>query len=330
MKNKTKILIWRNGKLGNTIVIVPFILALRKALPDCSLTVILESLGADLLAYYPEIDKIIIYNKRKEHASIRAHIKFLMEIRKERFTYSIHLKRFFRNAFLSWLAGIPNRIGFITQGKSPLLTAALPYNETVNIIENNLSLFNLLNLPIEKNPVYKFYSSEGDKNLADIFIRHYNLKHLKFVLIHCGGETFAGRIPPSLFTEIIKYFLHVENLVPVLIQGPGDESSVLKVCQHLTGASSPVICQEDNIRVLAEIMRKASVFIGNNSGHAHLAALVKLPEIVLYMNTENTDVNIKKWKPWNEHCITVKLFPLESHEESIKKTIDSFKLLVKR
>ncbi|MFH1761110.1 MAG: hypothetical protein ABIA63_08410, partial [bacterium] len=59
-----RFLVWRNGKLGNTIWAIPFIMGLRKAFPQSHIAVVVESLGRDLLKHYPGINELIVYNKK--------------------------------------------------------------------------------------------------------------------------------------------------------------------------------------------------------------------------------------------------------------------------
>jgi ADP-heptose:LPS heptosyltransferase len=295
-----RILIWRNGKLGNTIAAIPFILALRKALPQNFIAVVVESLGAELLAHYPDINKIILYNKRREHKGFRAHVKFIRSIRALGFTHSFHIKRFFRNTFLSLLSGIPERLGFSGEG-ARLLSRVMPYTEDRNIVETNLSLLRLLGIVPPEKMAYRFYSSEADCREASGFLQRNGLVEKKYVTIHCGGETIRKENLSAEFFRDIAIRLHQEReLVPVFILAPGDEANVARILDKLSGRTPFVVFDDPRIRVNAEVLRRSALFIGNNSGQAHLAALVATPSIVLYKDNGLTEMFIRKWQPWQD------------------------------
>jgi len=302
------ILVWRNGKLGNTVVAIPFLLALRKTLPGCRITVVAESLGAELLTYYTEINEIIVYNKRREHKGFLANIRFVMRLRSRRYTHSFHLKRFFRNAFLSFLAGIPERLGFAGGSGERFLTRTLPYREDQNIVKTNLSLIALLGATLPENQQYRFHSSEQDKNAAGDFLARNKLLEKGFVVIHCGGDTVKeDKIPAELFREIASR-VHTElMLVPVFISAPGDEKAVAEVVNGLEGKVPCVIFDDRRIRVNAAVIQNAALFIGSNSGQAHLAALVATPTVVLYKDNGQAEFFIRKWLPWQEkaECVII-------------------------
>ena len=53
-----RFLIWRNGKLGNTIVALPVIERLREAFPDAQIDMVVETLGRELLKYHPATNNL--------------------------------------------------------------------------------------------------------------------------------------------------------------------------------------------------------------------------------------------------------------------------------
>jgi ADP-heptose:LPS heptosyltransferase len=295
------ILVWRNGKLGNTIAAVPFLLALRQALPESCITVVAESLGAELLACYPEINEIIVYNKRKEHGGFPAHVRFILRLRARKFTHSFHLKRFFRNAFLSFLSGIPERIGFAGDSARRFLTSTAPYREDQNIVLNNLSLLRLIGAELPENQPYRFYSSEDDRKGAGEFLVQNRLREKGYAVIHCGGETTKeDGLPAELFREMAVRLSCDLKLPPVFIRAPGDAAAVSAVVRGLEKSAPFYVFDDPRIRVNAEILRSAALFIGGNSGQAHLAALVATPTVILYADNGKAEFFIRKWLPWQE------------------------------
>ncbi|MFH0919404.1 MAG: glycosyltransferase family 9 protein [Fibrobacterota bacterium] len=298
------VLIWRNGKLGNTIAAVPFILELRKALPHCRIGVVVETLGADLLANYPEINQLIIYNKRGDDRGLGAHLRLIKKIREEDFSHTFLLKRFFRNSFLSFLAGIHNRYGFAGGSGNRLLTRTVPYREDQNIVMTNLSLLSLLGLPVPDTTSYRFYTSGPDQQDATRFLESNGLKAGAYAVFHCGGQTVRDEaVPAGVFAGLARILREQHGLTSVFINCRGDETMVSAVLKEPGLSASAPCFTDDRIRVNAELLRRAKVFIGSNSGQAHLAALVGTPSLVLYRQNERTDHFLKKWMPWQERAV---------------------------
>ncbi|MBL8027884.1 MAG: glycosyltransferase family 9 protein [Fibrobacteres bacterium] len=300
-----KILIWRNGKLGNTLVILPFLQTLKETYPDVPVDIVVDYLGEELLRHHPAINKLIVYDKRGKHRSIPATIKFILSLRKERYTHSIHMKRFFRNEFLSFMAGIPNRFGFKTEGKRDLLTKTVDYSEKVNIVKTIYSIGRLFNFNSTEPPPYKFYTSIEDNDNAEKIIKDLGLTNTKFTVLHCGGQTSNdNKVPYSLYATLITE-LHGRKMSPVLIDSPGDSESVQSVLALLADTSIVKICKVAPIRTNALILSKASLFIGNNSGQIHLAALYEIPSILLYGSNKGlAEYYSRKWLPWQKKIKT--------------------------
>jgi len=307
MTNTLRILVWRNGKLGNTISAIPFILELRRIFPMAHIAVVVESLGKELLRHYPEINELIIYEKKSAHRRIILQIRFKLYLRKRQFTHSIHLKRFFRNELLSLLSGIQERIGFFrADGTKGLLTRAIPYNETKNIVNCTLDLTQLFGDFKNETVSYRFYSSKEDVNAAKTFLRTAGVTIERFIVFHPGGDTIKGHgLSSEVFAEIAKALWDELGLTPILLKGPTDSISVDAMAKHLSPKIPYQICALRNIREIAEIMRRAALFIGNDSGPAHIAALVDTPSVILYGNHQETKQMIRKWLPWQKRVMSI-------------------------
>jgi len=88
----------------------------------------------------------------------------------------------------------------------------------------------------------------------------------------------------SGFLAVAEHLRNSLNLDPVFIAGPGDDTSPFARYRCVAGAP------------LAEVkllLRGASLFVGNDSGPAHMAAAFGLPVLVLF-GTSNPAI----WAPW--------------------------------
>lgn len=297
-----RILVWRNGKLGNTIAAIPCILELRRLLPEALIAVAVEPLGAELLKHYPEINELVVYDKRGAQRGLFAHLQFITALRARRFTHSFHIKRFFRNEFLSWLAGIPYRIGFEREtGGRGLLTWTAKYDESLNIVQCNLSLLRFFDPRAGNQIPYRFYSSQADRAEAESFLAESKLSAGRYAVFHCGGETVRNRgASAEAFATLAQWLSREKELVPLFLSGPGEAAAAGKVLALLPVDIPRAVCAVASIRVNAEITRRSALFIGSNSGQAHLAALVGRPLLVLYRQQDDTGLMLRKWRPWSD------------------------------
>ena len=78
-------------------------------------------------------------------------------------------------------------------------------------------------------------------------------------------------------------YLQLWNITPIFLAGPADDIKPFSAHRVLQGT----------LNEAKAIMEKAAVFIGNDSGPAHVAAAFSVPTIVMF-STSNPAI----WGPW--------------------------------
>ncbi len=97
---------------------------------------------------------------------------------------------------------------------------------------------------------------------------------------------------------------------PVFVAGPGDDVSPFQRWPVLAGAS---------LEQLKGLMAKAALFVGNDSGPAHMAAAFGLPVVVIFGPSDPV-----VWAPWKtESSVLVADGPIETvREEMVLRAVD--------
>jgi ADP-heptose:LPS heptosyltransferase len=105
-----------------------------------------------------------------------------------------------------------------------------------------------------------------------------------YAMIHPLAATPEKTWPAADFLEVAGFLEHAMHLEPVFIGGPGEDLSPFQKWGTVSGAP---------LAEVARLMRDASLFVGNDSGPAHVAAAFGLPLVVLF---GPSDAEI--WAPW--------------------------------
>ena len=116
--------------LGDAVMSLPAIRAIRHIFPHAHIAVVARPWVADLYARESSIDRVIPYAAQK---GWRAKREFAHRLGHERFDAAILLQNAFDAALLTWLAGIPERIGYNRDGRGWLLTRAIAVPEPGDI-----------------------------------------------------------------------------------------------------------------------------------------------------------------------------------------------------
>lgn len=297
--NAPRFLIFRNGSIGNTLVAVPAIRALRRTFPNAHFTVILDTVGADLLKHCPYIDEILIYEKQKKHKGILSNISFILELRRHHPTHAILFKRFFRNGLLAFLSGAKERFGFETHGKAPFLNRSIPYEEGRDIISLNLELAALVGAKKAPSRELELWFDAETKSETNEYLSKFNLEENRYVAICLGGVTSP---PDYLSSKAWQSILSciTETIGSVVFLGTASEK---KLAENISATlqGNLVLAFDLPILVTSDIIRRARLFAGTNSGLAHVANAVRTPGIVFFRPENNVKQEIEKWCPKGDH-----------------------------
>src|SRR3990172_6856303 len=120
-----RILIRGVNWVGDAVMTTPAIAGIRKTFPRAQISLLVKPWVAGVFAGNPHIDEILIYDGEGRHRGVTGLLQLARELRESRFELAILLQNAFEAALLAFLARIPHRIGYNTQGRGLLLTTAV-------------------------------------------------------------------------------------------------------------------------------------------------------------------------------------------------------------
>ncbi|MFQ6111513.1 MAG: glycosyltransferase family 9 protein [Nitrospinota bacterium] len=106
-----------------------------------------------------------------------------------------------------------------------------------------------------------------------------------FIAIHPGGGSDKKCWPAGRFAGLARWTREALGIRVLLVSGPADGKRVAEVLSHLRRESVSLL-EEPPLRVLAQVLARASLYLGNDSGVTHLAALVGIPTLALFGPTD--------------------------------------------
>lgn len=109
-----------------------------------------------------------------------------------------------------------------------------------------------------------------------------------YAVIHPLASAAHKSWPAERFLAVART---LQNLEPVFIGGPGDDLSAFAEFRTQINTS---------LKDTLVLMQSASLFIGNDSGPAHIAAAFQVPLVVLFGES-----NPVIWAPWRAHARTL-------------------------
>ena len=265
--------------MGDCLLLTSPIRALKEEFPRFKISVLVETRFAGCFEQNPDIDEVIAISRKSE----------AFKLVRRRFDLVVNLHGGPTSLFYAMLARGP-RIGFEQFQYRRLYQGLIPSPDPkLHSVQATLSSLQWLGVE-EKTPPPLRYEGKPDS-----LPRLLGSLHGPYAVIHPAALMETKRWEARKFRELARW-LSNQGLAPILTCGPGEESSVAEVAK---GLPSPQILLGLGIPELAELIRGAKLYVGNDSGPMHLAAAVGTPILALWGSSDST-----RWRPWSaDHTV---------------------------
>ena len=285
----SRVLVRATNWLGDAVMSLPAIRAIRGVFPHAHLAVVARPWVADLYARERAIDRVIPYPALK---GLGARREFAARLRLERFDGAILLQNAFDAALMAWLAGIPERIGYRRDGRGRLLTRAIAVPEAGDIPRHER--FYYLELLRRAGMIERFPAAEEIRLDGAADARAAGLERLRGMGIEgpvvgiSPGAAYgnAKRWLPERFAEAAA-----QLEMPAVIFGSEGESGLCgEVAGALQRASKDArnLAGRTTLREFIELAAACRVFLTNDSGAMHVAGALGVPTVTVFGATDDS------------------------------------------
>ena len=268
--------------VGDAVMSLPAIRSIRQVFAHAELAVIARPSVADLYARETSIDRVILYPKGNRR-------RFAAQLREQRFDGAILLQNAFDAALITWLAGIPERIGYNRDARGFLLTRAVPVPEPGEIPRHER--FYYLELLRRAGLIERFPPTEEIRLDGITAARAAGMAHLAALGIAgpvigiSPGAAYgnAKRWLPERFAAVAQGFLPVS----VLVFGSAAERDLCQtVADAIPGARN--LAGETTLREFIDLTAACNLFLTNDSGAMHIASALGIPTVTVFGATDDT------------------------------------------
>jgi heptosyltransferase II len=285
----TRVLVRATNWLGDAVMSLPAIRVVRRVLPHAHLAVAARPWVAGLYARERSIDQVIPYPPGK---GLRARREFAARLREHHFDTAILLQNAFDAALITWLAGIPERIGYKRDGRGLLLTHAIPPPGPGDIPRHErfyyLELLRRAGM-IEHLPADDAIRLDGIDAARETGAAHLEALGLTGPVAGVSpGAAYgnAKRWLPERFAEAAAAL----NL-PVLVFGSDAERPLCdQVANALcrAGRDARNLAGATSLREFIDLAAACRMFLTNDSGAMHIASALGVPTVTVFGATDDT------------------------------------------
>lgn len=293
-----RILVIRPGGMGDMILLLPTLRAIKEQFPQTDIDLVCEKRNVEVLKLAGLEQSALVFDA--------GPARFLRELQSRDYDVAIDTEQFHHfSAVFALLSGAPIRIGFkINPRRNPLYTHLVNYAPDGSETEQFLRLLGPLGFtPCARGLEGLLSDAETpigtglENKMAQTFGSR------PFVVVHTGASTRYKQWAPERFAELLRQLDAQHGMGAVLIGGNGDRPIGAKVAESVREAGGTVLSltgQLDLQRV-AGVIRIARLFVGADSGLSHLATAVDTPTVVLFGPSDH-----QKWGFENGHHAVVR------------------------
>lgn len=277
-----KILIIGPSWVGDTMLMQPMLLRLKRRHPDSSIDVLAPPWTAALLRAMPEVSEVVINPFPHGALQLVARYRLGKQLRAAQYDQAIVLPNSFKSALAAFFARIPQRTGFVGEMRYGLLNDARSLNKTKLplMVERFAQLAEDKRGKIPRplpHPRLEISAAQRDATLLEL-----GLTLDQPVAVFCPGAEYgpAKRWPVAYFGEIAQR-LQQQGYAVWLIGSAKDKETADKIIA-LGNPECRNLCGSTGLADAIALISCARLVISNDSGLMHLAAALDIPMLALF------------------------------------------------
>ena len=297
--NVRRVLVVRLRSIGDTVLITPFVRALREFLPHASVDVLLEDWVAPLLDGHADVDRTIAVDCK----SLTSRLRIGRDLRRAQYDVAFNLHAGTTAAMLTRASGARFRIGYDHSRLKNLHNIVAPpahvlWGDRINhTAARHLALLEWTGVPVRSYvPSHLTVTQQAARSVEAKLCAAPGHDEARFgatseiALLHPAAAFESKRWATSKFARAAEQFA-ARGFVSVAV-GARNEKQVL--AQLVEESSAPIVALSDlTLPEVTALAGRARIFLGNDSGIAHIAAAVGTPSVVIFGSS-----NPAQWAPW--------------------------------
>ena len=278
------VVLWMPNWIGDVVLTFPALQSLRRAYPNIHITAVVKPPSNELLLGHPAISKVIPLPSDSE-STIWKRIKFALSLKKYQFDVGVVFPNSFESAFLLSLTRTKHRLGYSTDGRSIFLTCPIFTTTYLKKNQYRVEYFFKIFAPLRLDAPDKIFCSvlkpEDDISLQEALLNMGIDENEEFITIHPGTSKIERSWHAERFGALCQKIFKKDKKKMVLLGTQSDKELLNRIKSYCPTGEIKVV-PAMNLRVLAGLIKKSQLFIGNDSGVMHLAAMVGTPVVGIF------------------------------------------------
>jgi len=275
-----KILVIQLWGIGETVLVLPSIEALRKKFPSAQIDVLATPRNKDVFFNNKSINGL--HAVKLNPFSV---IGFILKNMKK-YDLAVDMEEYLNiSSIISFFVG-KKIVGYSHGSRAKLYDFKVNYNDSQHASQTFLDLARALNIKYDFEKLPNLNYSKSDKNKVDRFLKDNKVKDTDVIVCVAPGaaESAKSRIWPfERYAELCDEIIAKYN-AKIVFTGIPEESSLIKSIQDRMEAKDRTMntAGQINLNQLFYLISKCKLFVGNDAGPMHIAAAQGIKTLGLF------------------------------------------------
>jgi len=297
LKGQYKILLRGPTWVGDAIMAIPTMRAIRYLFPDADITLLARPGQWQLFldAYY------IDHMWSGPEGGLREWLKTVRALRRRRFDLAVLFPNSFESALLAFLGRARKRVGYARDGRSLLLTDRIKRGPKKHQVLYYLELARALSFSLDIPKMWLRPTNQGEK-LANELLASVGVAPDNRYMVLNPGAAFgsAKRWGADRFAECADT-LGAELDLEVVIIGSDRERPIAEDIRSRMKRWAGILNGKTTLDMLMGVIQQAKLVITNDSGPMHIAAALGTPTVAIFGATDDSVTG-----PWSKRARVVR------------------------
>jgi len=283
------LLIIKPSSLGDIVLALPALAALRKSFPDAKISWLVRPEFAPLLEKHPDLTCLIIFDRRllgkawfhpRASASLLSLIRLL---RQKNFDAVIDLQGLFRTASLAWLTRCKKRFG-IARARE------LAHFFYTNKVEQDVDCVHLVDYYLkiiqtitgsETQARFTFPQDPSTADSVSSLLERHDVKPDNYA-VFVPGSVHADKCWPTQRFAALADKISPQFNLSIVATGTESEKDIVENIKNLADVPIADLTGQTSLNELVALLKTAKLVVTNDTGPGHIAAALGVPLVMIF------------------------------------------------
>jgi lipopolysaccharide heptosyltransferase I len=283
------ILIIKPSSLGDIVLALPALTALRRNFPKCRISWLIRPEFSPLIENHPHLDDVIFFDRKllgkawRSPAAFGALLLLIRRLREKHFDVVIDLQGLFRTALLGWITGSKRRLGMANAREF----GHIFYTDKISQDKDSIHLVNFYLKIVESagaSDIDVEFLLPEDPQAADTVSRLLDgcdIQSDKYVVfVPCS--THRDKCWPVERFAALAEKISEQFKLPIVSTGTSSEKGVIEKLRQASGVPIENFAGRLNLKELVVLLKRAGLVVSNDTGPGHIAAALGSPLVMIY------------------------------------------------